>query len=375
MPMGLLFRYVSVRFLPALGLFALGLTVLVIVGDLILRIKGLLASGGDSVVAFIVEYYLYKIPYILTMVLPPSILFSAVFTLMRLAKANELVPMMTGGVSLRRVCLPFLWAAALGVVFMAWIHWSILPRSWRSLAVMEDIIRGDKVGRQVIGIDPDGNHLSAATFSREDRRLEGVFLSLVERKDGTAAREIVCDRALCVRWKERSGRATWRFEAGRVYPLEGGRRRLEPTPNGGMRLVFSEIGQEGMLVELGITPADLLRKSHYGEHFSIREALQAVRRHPQVGHYWMQLYGKLTEPMAPGLLLFLGLPFALAAASSRTIFVGLGLCLTITIGFFSVRLGLGQLGAQGAISPAMATLVPTFLLGVAGAWMFARVRT
>lgn len=375
MPAGLLFRYVSARFLTALGLFALGLTALVIVGDLVLRVRGLLASAGNSALAFAIEYYIYKIPYILTMILPPSVLFAAVFTLMRLAKANELVPMMTGGVSLRRVCAPFFWAAALGVAVMGWIHWSVLPRSWRSLAVMEEIIRGEKIGRQVIGIDPEGNHLSAATFIREERRLEGVFLSLVEGEDGTAAREIVCDRGVCVRWKERSGRATWRFEAGHVYPLEGGRRRLEPTPDGGMRLVFEEIGNTGLTVELGITPADLLRKSHYGEHFSVREALQAVRRYPQVGHYWMQLYGKLTEPIAPGILLLLGLPFALAAASSRNVFAGLGLCVTVTVAFFSVRLVLGQLGAQGAIPPAMATLLPTLILGGVGVWMFARVRT
>jgi lipopolysaccharide export system permease protein len=373
---GLLFRYVSARFLAAFALFAVGLSALVIVGDLILRVKGLLSSAGDSFLAFAVEYYAYKTPYILTMILPPSILFAAVFTIMRLAKANELVPMMTGGVSLRRVCLPFLWAAALGVAVEAWIHWSVLPRSWRSLAVMEDIIRGDKIGRQVIGIDPEGNHLSAAVFLREERRLEGVFLTLVRREEGQQpAREIVCDRGLCVRWRERSGRATWRFESGRVYPLEGGRRRLESLPDGGMRLSFEEIGSEGVTVELGITPADLLRKSHFGEHFSIREALDATRRYPHVSHYWMQLYGKLTEPLAPALLLLLGLPFALAAASSRNVFVGLGLCLTVTVAFFSIRLVLGQLGAQGAIPPSAATLLPTLVLGAAGGWMFVRVRT
>ena len=367
-------RYVAGRFLSALALFALGMTALIVLADLAIRVKDLLASAEDSFLLFVVKYYGLKTPFLLTMILPASILFAAVFTLMRLSKANEIVPMLVGGVSLRRLCLPFVWIAAAATLVTGWIHWTLLPRTWRTLAALEDRVRGEEVGRSVLGIDHDGNHLTAAEFQREERILKDVILS-VSNQSGETEREVVCARGVCERWRERSDTAHWRFFEGRVYPLEGGRRKLEFGPDGSARQVAEEIPPEGLLIELGVTPVDLLWKNRFGEHLSFRESLRLVRRHPDAPQYRIQLYGKFTEPLTPLLLLFLGLPFALRAVSARNVFVGLGLCLAVIVGFFGVRLLLAQMGAQGALPPMAVTLVPTALFALAGGILFARVQT
>lgn len=371
---GLLARYVAARYWAALLLFGSGLTGLAIAGDLAFRAKDLIQSAQGPFLEFLLRYYAYKSPYLLTLTLPPTILFAAVFTLVRLSRTNELLPMMVAGVSLRRVSLPFLSTAALFTLVMAAVHWALLPATWRTLEMMEDLVRGDRVGEKVVALDRAGNQVSAAIFDRGERVLTGVFAVLAD-PDGGAAREILCERAVCERWRERSDTARWRFFSGTVYELEGGVRKVVADPDGGLRQVSLPIPPEGTAAQIGVTPIDLLRKSYFGEHLSLTESMRAIRRDPTEPRHRMQLYLKLTDPLAPLLLMLLGLPLALRSTFSRDAFAGIGLCLIVVLGFYALQQLFAQLGHQGSLPPIAATVAPALALGALGAVLFARVRT
>jgi lipopolysaccharide export LptBFGC system permease protein LptF len=369
---GILFRYVTGRFLLALTLFTAGMIAFAILVHFLIRIEKIIDVSEGSFFGFVLQYYSYQLPYFIVLVLPISVLFAAVFTLSRLSKANELVPMMVGGLSLRRVSLPFIAAAVLAVPILAWIHLAILPASWKQLAVMEDLVRGAK---KVISVvpppDKEGNRLNAARYHRDRKVLELVKLRLKNGGD----REIECKVATCEAWDENAGTARWRLTQGTIYPLKDGRRMIEPNPDGGERLVSEEIPEEGLVVTLGITPLDLIRRGGYGEYLTLGEAIRLSRRHPERPLYRMQLYEKFTEPLAPLLLLLLGLPLAMGSTDSRSVFVGMGLSILVVVAFFGIKLILQQLGNEGSVPAALATIAPALAFAAAGTYLFARIRT
>src|SRR5437667_9780664 len=56
----------------------------------------------------VIRYYATQIPQVFIILLPVSLLLSLLFTLGRMSRANEVVSMLTAGVSLPRVLLPLI---------------------------------------------------------------------------------------------------------------------------------------------------------------------------------------------------------------------------------------------------------------------------
>src|SRR6202165_2028165 len=56
----------------------------------------------------ILEYYLSQIPQILVILLPVALLLALLFSLGRMSRSNEIVSMLTAGVSIPRVLLPLI---------------------------------------------------------------------------------------------------------------------------------------------------------------------------------------------------------------------------------------------------------------------------
>ncbi len=59
-------------------------------------------------VSLVVRYYATQIPQVLIILLPVALLLSLLFALGRMSRANEIVSMLTAGVSLPRVLLPLI---------------------------------------------------------------------------------------------------------------------------------------------------------------------------------------------------------------------------------------------------------------------------
>ena len=100
----LLDRYILSIFLSALAVFTTAFAMM--------RHRSLL-----PLLVFVLEYYLLRLPMILTYLLPMVILFAAMFTVFKLSRTNEILPIAASGTSLRRMALPFLLTAC---VTSAW---------------------------------------------------------------------------------------------------------------------------------------------------------------------------------------------------------------------------------------------------------------
>ncbi len=105
-------RYVLAAFWSAFGAVLFFFTSIVVVMDLSERLPRLvnhwtgLVEKGYAPGWLILEFYLTFLPFILLKILPVCVPIAAAFALRRLSRKNELAPLVTSGISTRRIVLP-----------------------------------------------------------------------------------------------------------------------------------------------------------------------------------------------------------------------------------------------------------------------------
>src|ERR1700735_1771551 len=104
--MRLLDRYLLRELIIPLGYCLGGLLMIFIAFDLIASLNRFQEHG--LLVRDVVELYLVKLPAIMVFILPIALLLSLLHTLTNLARHHELTAMRAAGVSLWRLCLPYL---------------------------------------------------------------------------------------------------------------------------------------------------------------------------------------------------------------------------------------------------------------------------
>src|SRR5690242_1297014 len=80
-------------------------------------------------VLLVVRYYATQIPQVFIILLPVALLLSLLFALGRMSRANEIVSMLTSGVSLPRVLLPLIGIGLLTVAASMALNYSLAPHA------------------------------------------------------------------------------------------------------------------------------------------------------------------------------------------------------------------------------------------------------
>jgi LPS export ABC transporter permease LptG len=90
----------------------------------------------------VVDYYLTQIPQVLVIILPVSLLLALLFVLGRMSRTNEIVSMLTAGVSIPRLIAPLISVGLLTTAAMALLNYSLAPRAERMQKGYFDAVRG-----------------------------------------------------------------------------------------------------------------------------------------------------------------------------------------------------------------------------------------
>ena len=77
----------------------------------------------------ILKYYLTQVPQILVVLLPIALLLALLFSLGRMSRSNEIVSMLTAGVSLPRILAPLLLVALLTTGVSTFLNYSLAPHA------------------------------------------------------------------------------------------------------------------------------------------------------------------------------------------------------------------------------------------------------
>ncbi len=356
----LLDRYLLGQFLVALGVFALAFIGLYVVVDVFAHIEDFSHLKQIPVGPFMLEYYGLRLPLFVSQLLPVIAVFAAMFTILRLRRNNEFLPMVSAGISLRRVFLPFFLMGGLaGVASLALDEW-VLPELGDRLTETQTTLDRGEQGYFLLATDRMGRVFFTERYDNTLHEMNNLMVTSFG-PDGAQIEKIFARKG---RWtgEERGG---WRLEDGKIYAYteEG---RLIPENTG--PFVSSRIH------DTDLKPQDLLKAGSLELHQTFAELAALARLHPQIPVFPMRIQSRLATFPVAVVLLLLTIPVVMSR-NHQGLFVGLGICLAACAAYFIVQLLLVDLGNRAQLPPVAAAWLPVAGFGGAGALLLARMRT
>ncbi|HAV63076.1 MAG TPA: hypothetical protein DCY13_12020 [Verrucomicrobiales bacterium] len=326
----------------------------------------------------VVEYYLYKIPKILSEgLVPVALLLTTMYALTQHSRHNELTAMRSAGISLWRVLVPY---AAVGVLFslaLFWINELALPDANQRMDQVMERYRdsaGDGDSRVVRNLnfynERDGRKWSIGLFDPRRGVLTNV---LVEWRQPRGRIEYL--KAESAAWDG----GGWNFqrvvsrvfdpankELSPVTPLVESQRmpEFEETPE--------HIWSEYSISELSSRTASkraVVSLATLNRYFALHPELGAERRAVLL----TQFHARIAVPWTCLVVVLLAMPFS-AASGRRNAFVGVTAGLALTFIFFVLqRVGLAM-GTGGHLAPWLAAWLPNLVFACVAIILTNRVR-
>ncbi len=312
------------------------------------------------------DYYRFLFPQVIYLMLPLSVLMATLVNLSLLTKSNQITAIKSAGISLYRIAVPVLVAAAITSAGMFVLDDRYLPQTNQRQDALRNQIKGKppqthyRPDRQwIFGrssriynyrfFDPDQNvfaNLSVFEFDPETFRL---------------TRRIYAARAF---W-EPPVRA-WVLENGWNRDLEGDRvtayfRFSVAT--------FRELSEEPPYFKKEVKPSAQMNA------LELRRYINDLRQSGfDVVRLSVQLYRKFAFPLIAIVVTLIGIPFSFTTGSKGAI-SGIALSIGIAILYWSIASLFEALGNLNQLPPAVAAWTPDALFGLGGIYLLLRVRT
>ncbi len=351
--MSILDRFVLLAYIRAYLICVVSLLSLYIVIDLFTNLDDFTEDGRTlpQVFAHIGEWYLYQSVPIFDRLCEALVLLAGMFTIAWMQRNNEVLPVLSAGVSTQRLIRPVLIGAVLFMGLGIANQELLIPHVAGQLMQKRDDPEGTKKLHVQSTYDSTGVHLEGIAAERAELHVQWLYVTLPE-----TAQEVIHLAAK---------------DAYYIPPQAGVRH------TGGWRLLGT------MPITLEGAKSDLLEALGPGEYFlQVREAdFAALTRQRN----WFSLassyelyeilqssdsrrlapiavlfHMRLTRFFVGMILVVLGLGLILRD-QNRHIFISAGLCLAMCAVFYAVLFACKNLGDSDLIAPALAAWLPVLL--------------
>lgn len=359
--MTILDRYIIRKFFVILFFTSMAFIVIFIVVDLIENLDRFLNSNAAFSDA--VLYYLYYIPYIVTLTLPVNMLLSSLFSLGSMAQHNELIACLTAGVSLYRLVTPILVLAMMVSVGAGLFSETVVPRSnrarldlWRYDIRKEPRDQG-RSRSQITLQDVGGRQLNIQYYDGRRKTANRINVVTIERNEVTRrvdAREM--------RWSE--DRSGWMMEGvvERTFTDSGEAVTYRDT----LWYDQTRIHPED-LQELQLKPEEM----NYAE---LERFVAGMRSLGADARKWLvDLYMKISYPFANFIIVLFGAPLASRKRRSGPA-LGFALALLISFVYFLFMRSGQVLGHNGTLDPLLGAWIGNIVFGIGGIVMMFTAR-
>ena len=139
-------RYILKEFLRFFMIICITFIALYLIVDFFEKIRMFLSNHAS--IAQMASYFLYSIPMIISLILPPAVLLATLMTYGSFSKFSEITAMKANGISLYRISLPALIFAAVLAVFLFYFSELITPAS---IQKTEHIVKVEVQKQQTLG--------------------------------------------------------------------------------------------------------------------------------------------------------------------------------------------------------------------------------
>ncbi len=323
----------------------------------------------------IIEYYFAMTPEFIVTVLPIALLLALLYALTNHSRHNEITAMRAAGVSLWRVCVPYLVIGLLASIALFVLNEFLVPRDtdWADRILSRHVQKSGDLETQ--------NRFTDFVNAREHRlwHFSEYRVKTTEMLNPMVSwtlpngsiRQLKADRAVHTNDE-------WTFFGAKEFE----------QANAGAPLLPSFQANILPMPEFGETPKEILSEIKISEYQGFRasrrpdiplaDIVAYLRLHPDLPHAdasWLltKLQGRLAAPWTCMVVVLIAIPFG-AASGRRNLFFGVAGSIFICFAFFVLQqVGLA-LGLGGRLPPWLAAWLPNLIFGAAGLWMTARVR-
>jgi lipopolysaccharide export system permease protein len=373
--MRLLDRYLLRElFVPLLYCLS-GFFIFIIFSDLFVKLDEFQKKkmhGGD-----VLEYYLAVSPNFLVILLPVALLLALLFTLTNHARHHEITAIRSAGISLWRLCLPYL-----GVGFVASVSLFALNELW----VPQSEERAEMImNRRVDGVKGRVNKHKVRDLGFTNSRDGRVWkIGLYDTDTAEMLRPLVFAAMNdgSHRWfsAERAARiaGVWTFYNASVHRVLPGTSALPELLLQTNVLRLPELTETPQQIKSEIKLSTASMKPVRTADIPLLEIINYLRLHPRPKpaerfRLYTKLHGRLATPWTCLIVVLIAIPFG-AASGRRNVFFGVAGSILICFSFFVLQtLALG-LGSGGIIPPWVAGWLPNIVFGLTGIILTSRVR-
>lgn len=399
-------RYVMSRFVGALAIALLALTVIFVLIHIMDHVDVYL--DHDAPWSMVGRYYLLQMPYNTLLTLPMAVLIATIISIGELGRHGELTAMKASGLSLYRITLPLIvfgLGLTLGVLFLGE---TIVPRlnEQGNEVYEEEILDQPKDFEDFRGNfvyqNPDGyTYLVRSLFVNDSGGASADQVEIQrEMEDGTFLRI----NAPQMTWEGDKG--LWALRNGelRVFPgvappdsaaadsvaAASGAEQIRDTAAGAEaapppapRPIDERMYTFALLRSASISdsPQELIVDDKDPEEMGYEDLVRYIDDRERLGADTRQeqvdLHMKVAYPFANFVILIFGIALVGSAshAGRQSATVGFGLALFLTIIFWGfLRVGQG-IGYGGALPPVVSAWLANGIFGVVGLVLLARART
>ena len=323
----------------------------------------------------IIQYYFAMTPEFIVTVLPIALLLALLYALTHHARHNEITAMRAAGVSLWRVCLPYLIVGFLASIALFVLNEFCVPRNtdWADRILSRYVQKsGDLAAQNRFTDFVNAREHRLWHFSEYRVKTSEMLNPIVSwtLPDGSI-RQLKADRANYTN-------GVWTFWGAKEFEQANARAPLLPSfqTNVLPKPEFGETPKE-IRSEIKINEYQGLGASRRPD-IPLADLVAYLRLHPDLpradsNKLLTKLYGRLAAPWTCLVVVLIAIPFG-AASGRRNLFFGVAGSIFICFTFFVLQqVGLA-LGLGGRLPAWLAAWLPNLIFGATGLWMTARVR-
>jgi len=345
---------------------------LYVVVDLFTHIDDFTQKTTDfmEVTQNILQFYGYRIMQIFDRLCEMIVLLAAMFTVAWVQRNNELLPLLSAGVSTRRVVRPVLFSAAAFLAVSMLNQELVIPRIAQALLRNHDDPDGEKDQIVTGAFEPNGIQLAGRSAARKTLTVREFTCTIPADLGPGALVFLESKEAQYVpydpRWPEITG--GWIMRETKPAYFEGWSRtdllKAQEEP-GTYFLRTTEVN------------FDVLTRDRKWFYLASTWQLAKELGNPaaqRLASMAVVFHSRLTRPVLGLILLFLGLSVILRD-QNRNVFISAGLCIIMCGVFFGVQFGCRQLGDNEILAPALAAWLPVLIFGPLAFVLFDAIHT
>jgi len=311
----------------------------------------------------IFAYYGYKVAQIFDRLCEAIVLLAAMFTVAWMQRNNEQVPLLSAGISTRRIVTPVLMCAFFMLGMTVINQEMIIPRIADKLALDRDDPGGQKYVPVRAAYESNGIHIAGEKATRRDRTVSIFYVTIPETLGGTLIHLTAFEAHYVPGPGRRQG--GWELVGTKPMDVEPIAGILDVRDSGRYFLHTREIDFEAVT-----------RNPNWFMMASTSQLYQELQRPEsnRLASMAVLFHMRLTRPVLGMVLVLLGLSVILRD-QNRNVIISSGMCLVLCGVFFASCYACKMLGDNEYVNPALAAWMPVLFFGPHALVLFDAVHT